>query len=386
MSRGTRCTVEDRETKTPGGTGTIRVGLFTDASYTGGAERYLHLLAGGLGSHGFVPVLITGGGVAALQESARRNGHEVVEIPFGGARNPKGLLSLARALGKLDISIFHINLAGPFDAGYGIAAPLARLAGIRRVVTTEHLPMVPTFAKARLIRNFTNRFVDLTITVSRDNVGHLVRNHGVKAERIRVVYNGIPDTGGAPAVDMRDELSLAGDAYLLAVAGALEKRKGHLMLFDAMRSLPDRIHLFVAGEGRDEAEYRRMVSEYNLERRVHFLGHRGDIPGILRGIDQIIVPSTLEATPYVILEAMAAGVPVVASDIYGIPELVSADESGLLVRPGDESALRESIVRIMEHPELARRMGRAGRERYERHFTIERSVRETVDIYRELLR
>lgn len=365
----------------------IRVALFTDAPYVGGAERYLHLLARGIEHHGFDPVLIAAGsgGLDRLKGEMRRDGFDVFETPLDLVRNPTSVYSVMRLFRDIEPSILHINLPGPFNAAYSLVAPIARFAGIRHIVTTEHLPMVPSFAKSRLLKGFSRRFVGMTITVSRDNVDHLVRLHGVPADRIRVVYNGIPDSRGTPVVDIRGELDLPVETFLVAVIGSLERRKGQVTLFGAMRLISRKVHLLVIGEGPDEGEYRETVSRYGLGERVHFLGHRDDVPGILESVDLLAVSSTLEATPYVILEAMAAGLPVVASAIYGIPELVKAEETGILVEPEDESMMAEALDRIMKRGELAARFGQAARKRYEEFFTIERSVRETALVYRELL-
>ena len=365
----------------------IRVAFFTDASYTGGAERYLHLLACGIERHGFRPLLITAGSgrLDRLRGKMRRDGFDVFETHLDLARNPLSAYSTLRLFRELGPSILHINLPGPFDATYSLVAPLARLAGIKHIVTTEHLPMVPSFAKARVLKGFSRKFVSRTITVSKDNIDHLVRNHGVPADRIRVVYNGIPDSGGIEAVDIRARLAVPHETFLVAVVGSLYKRKGQETAFGAMRYLPDRVHLLVVGEGPGESDYREKVIGSGLGDRVHFLGYRDDVPGILRSIDLLAVPSTMEATPYVILEAMEAGLPVVASGVYGIPELVKEEETGLLVEPENEQMLAEAIGMIVERGELAAQLGRSARERSEELFTLERSARETALVYRELL-
>ncbi len=365
----------------------ISVALFTDAPYEGGAERYLQLLARGIEHHGFNPVLITagGGGLERLRGEMRREGFDVFDAPFDPIRNPATAYSMMRLFGAIEPSILHINLPGPFNAAYSLLAPIARLAGVGHIVTTEHLPMVPSFAKSRLLKGFSTKFVDAAITVSRDNVDHLMRQHGIPADKIRVVYNGIPDPRGTMKVDVRGEHDIPVDSILVAVIGSLERRKGQATLFGAMRRMPREVHLLVIGEGPEEDDYRETVTRYGLERSVHFLGHRDDVPGILEGIDLLAVPSTLEATPYVILEAMAAGLPVVASAIYGIPELVKEGETGLLVEPENEAMMAEALGRIIARGELAARFGRAARERYEELFTLERSARETAVVYRDLL-
>ncbi|HER43934.1 MAG TPA: glycosyltransferase family 1 protein, partial [Candidatus Eisenbacteria bacterium] len=355
--------------------------------YTGGAERYLHLLARGIAGHGFRPVLVTAGsgGLDGLKEEVRRDGFDVFEATRRSLCDPAGLYSTARLLGRLRPAILHVNLPGPFDAGYSLVAPVASLAGVKRIVATEHLPMAPSFAKARILKGFSGRFIERTITVSRDNIDHLVGIHRVPPEKIRVVYNGIPDTGAGGVTDLRRELSFSAEAFLVAVVGSLERRKGQGTLIRAMSRLPERVHLLVVGEGPAEKEYRDTAAGEGLGKRVRFLGYRDDVPGILAAVDVLAVPSTLEAAPYVILEAMAASRPVVASGIYGIPELVEEGKTGLLVEPGNERMLAEAIRTLVERNGLAERFGRAGRARYEAFFTLERSIGETVEIYRELL-
>lgn len=361
--------------------------LFSDAPYVGGAERYLFLLAAGMESRGFRPVLVMneGGKLEPLKAAMAERGFDVFEMPLDLPRTLRGVQDAIRLLKRLDCSIFHINLPGPFDAQYSLVAPIARLAGIRNVVSTEHLPMVPSFAKGRIIKSFSTRFIHRVITVSRDNVQYLTENHRVPSGKIRVVYNGVPDSGRDNPVHMRAELSLGEESVLVAVIGALEQRKGHMTLFRAMSRLPALVHLLVIGEGPMEQELRQAASELAIGERVHFLGFRSNVTALLKGIDLLSVPSFIEATPYVILEAMAAGIPVVASSVHGIPEQVEDGETGLLVRPGQEEELAAAILRFASERRLTRRMGAKARERYESLFTLERFTQGTVNVYQELL-
>jgi glycosyltransferase involved in cell wall biosynthesis len=114
------------------------------------------------------------------------------------------------------------------------------------------------------------------------------------------------------------------------------------------------------------------------------MGRVDDMAGLMARSDVILVPSFLEATPYVILEAMAAGKPVIASAIYGIPELIQDGVTGILTPPGDPEALTEALLRISGEPGIMKKMGLAGRKRYEDRFTLKRSVAETVSVYEEL--
>jgi glycosyltransferase involved in cell wall biosynthesis len=363
------------------------VAYFSDAPYTGGAERYLWLLASNLDPARFRVVLIVNRNPALDPLKSWMAGagipvHEVsLRLPFS-LRGVPGFVMTLRRLGP---AILHMNLPGPFDAQFSLAAPLARLAGVRRIVTTEHLAMVPTFAKARLLKSFGTLWVDRVITVSEDNRTHLAGIHHVPGAKIRVVYNGIPDPGGVLAAGIREELALDHGSRILIVVAALCERKGHPVLFEAMRRLPAHVHLVVVGEGEAGGEYRRMAADPGLGGRVHFLGQRDDVPALLAGADILVVPSLIEATPYVIIEAMAAGLPVVASRIYGIPELVSDGVNGALVSPGDPDELAGALSILLDDAGAHARMGEAGRRRYEKDFGIGESVARTVAVYEELI-
>jgi len=119
---------------------------------------------------------------------------------------------------------------------------------------------------------------------------------------------------------------------------------------------------------------------------VHFLGYRADVGALLSECDALVLPSTLEATPYVIIEAMASGLPVVASNVYGIPEIVRDGETGILVDSGARDDIVRAIVSLARDRDRGARMGRAARKRYEEMFRIDRCVEETQAVYRDLLR
>lgn len=361
--------------------GRRRVAFVSCASYTGGAERYIELLATGLDRQKYEPFLVTAGtpGLEPLL-SALADEDILCETtegkPFSSAGGAGRFVKLVK---RLRPDIVHINMPGPFDCHYGLTASLARLAGTARIVMTDHLPMIGSFAKARLLRSIHMPHVSRFITVSEDNRSHLVNEHRVPVSKIRVVYNGVrdPGTAGPAAMD-------PGAPVEMLVAGALEERKGHMVLLAAMEQLPGKFRLSIAGEGPHHEEIEEEIASRSLDGRISLLGRVDDMPGLLARSDILVVPSFLEATPYVILEAMAAGRPVVASAIFGIPEQVENGVTGILVPPGEEASLATALLRISDEPGLAGKMGEAGRKRYEDRFTLNKSVEETVSVYEEL--
>jgi glycosyltransferase involved in cell wall biosynthesis len=158
-------------------------------------------------------------------------------------------------------------------------------------------------------------------------------------------------------------------------------------LVRALSSLPARAwRLVVVGSGPDEAAARATAARYGISERVSFLGRRSsnDVERIIGASDLLVLPSSVEGLPYVILEAMACGKPVVASDVYGIPEAVIDGETGLLVPPGDDAALARALDTLIANGELRRRMGQSGRARFEARFTLERQLSAMSSLYTEL--
>ncbi|MBN2071289.1 MAG: glycosyltransferase family 4 protein [Candidatus Krumholzibacteriota bacterium] len=362
----------------------IKVAFFCDAPYTGGAEKYIFLLASHLDPARFESHVIINNdeGLKRLRSWLEDSGIKVSSLGYTPPFSPGNARKLYRILRKYPADIFHINLPGSYDAGYGLAAPVARLAGVGKVVSTEHLPMFPAFTKGMLLKSITSRSIDRVITVSEDNRRHLERNHHIPSDKIEVIYNGIDRA----VPDGETIKAIQDDIFEVTIIGALHKRKGHLVLFEAIAKLPRGVRLTVAGEGEMEKEYREYVESAGIGDRVEFIGHSDDIMGLLSRTDLLAVPSTLEATPYVIIEAMSLGVPVVASDIFGIPELVSDGETGLLVDEGDSGRLAESVERLMSDRELLERMSKRSLEVFKERFTIERSVSLTSRLYEALVR
>ncbi len=365
----------------------ISITFFSDASYTGGAEKYLYLLASNLDRDLFNPVVMINrsNGLERLSSWLRDAGVEVQRLGYQAPFSIGSARLLMKALRDRDTGIFHINLPGPYDAGYSLAATVAKLSGIKHVVSTEHLPMVPSFPKGRILKGFNTRSIDRVITVSNDNRAHLTDIHHVPENRIRVIYNGIKGIH-----TLKPDVNPGGreggkEKFVIVILGALHTRKGHMTMFDALKRLPQNTFLTVVGEGEMENEYRRFVKDSGLDDRVSFLGYREDVSEILAGADLLAVPSTLEATPYVIIEALAAGVPVVASRIYGIPELVMDGSTGLLVEPGNSVELSRAVALLVSDRRVGRRMSEESLRLFRDRFTIERSVSATVGVYEELI-
>jgi len=203
--------------------------------------------------------------------------------------------------------------------------------------------------------------------------------------RVTTIPGGVdPDrfSPGGPAADVRGELGFPPDAFLVGILGRLGRVKGHADFLAAARQAADRVDatrfvILAKQEGPAlEALRRQVTADPVLRGRVGFLGHRQDLASVLRGFDLAVVASTgSEANCRVGLEWMASGVPLVATRVGVLPDLVVEGETGTLVPPGDASALAEQIVYWAARPERARDGGRAARRRVMERFTIDRCTR-----------
>lgn len=233
---------------------------------------------------------------------------------------------------------------------------------------------------------------DLIIAIS-DHIARFTVSRGVRhPERVRRVYHGLE-----PPVTLaleregqriRQELGLAAEDFVVGNVGRLALQKGQRHLIAAMPALLERVpraHAVIAGYGDLEDYLRGLASEVGVAERVRVLGPRKDVPALMHAIDVFAMPSIWEGFGLVLLEAMAAGRPIVASRVATIPEVVLDGETGLLVPPGDPLALAEAVARLANDPELASQFGEAGRERLRRHFSIDKMVGDTELLYRELL-
>jgi len=374
----------------------IRVCYFVDAMFLGGAERTVELLATGLDRREFEPSLLVraaaDAGLAAWSERMGEQGIDVrrasMRLPF----RPADAWGIYRALASLSPHVVHVNVPGPYDGQMGLAAVLARLAGARGVLVTEHLPMVEPLWKRALVKRWAYRWVDTVTTVCTANVAELVGRHGVGADKVRVVMNGLPASYGSEAADRaaaRARFGIAPDRVAVVFVGNLLAHKGLDRVIAALAAESERPwQLVVAGTGPALAGCKSALAERGLSERAQFLGRLqpDEVEALLGAADVLTLPSTIEGLPYVILEAMASAVPVVAGRVAGMPEQVIDGETGFLVDPLDTTALARALAALVDDAALRERMGEAGRRRFRAHFTLDRHVAEMSALYRGLAR
>ena len=372
----------------------IRICYVVDAPFLGGAELYISRLISALDRGAFATSVLMRRDVrdARLVEWAdalRGRGTGVVSVPMRLPWVPADAWRIYRALDALAPHIVHVNVPGPYDGQFGLVLPIARATGARTVVT-EHLPMVPPLWKRALVKRIGYRALDVAVTMTRANAGYLVEKQGVPSRKVRVVANGIPRAFGAVenAAQRRWELGLKDSQVLIAYVGNILPHKGLRRLIEAMSRAGSRasLHLVVAGTGSDEAACRQLAADRGLGAQVTFLGWRSssETEAILAASDVLALPSQWEGLPYVLLEAMACARPVIAGRVFGIPEVVDDDVTGVLVDPLRIDEIAHALDRLGDAT-LREKMGAAARTRFERLFTLEIQAARMQALYRSLV-
>jgi len=311
---------------------------------------------------------------------ARSPGHLIGFLPAV----LKDILAVRRAILSAGIDLLH-----PHDNLSKILGGVAAAtAGIPAVAHCHDL--LGTGFIDRMLLLAQRILMDRVIAVS-GSVRERFIQGGANPGQIRLIENGIDAARFHPGESTlsRAELSIPESHRVIGVIGMYDPVKGHVYLLEAIKRLRDRgvtdLSCLFAGEGRLEADLKDYAKAAGIEQNVRFLGYRRDIPDLLGLTDLVIMPSLRESFGIVALEAMAMKVPVVASRIGGLEEVVEHEKTGLLVPPGDAAALAEAILRLAENPEMRRDMGEAGRRRVEHYFGLDSTVRRVEELYVELL-
>ncbi len=360
---------------------------FTDGSAFGGTERaLLHILAR-LDRRHWRSVLFhhPEPGLAPLLEETQHLQVELRVVPrMERIWDIGSLPKFVRALRAERPSILHAHLTWPLSCKYGLLA--AVMARVPAVVATAHsrfdlgkkllLRMQP-----RLIAAGVNRY----LAVSRAVADQLCNDFGIPASKVQIVHNGIPFASFNVSANTTLRAGLTrGTAHpVVLMVGRLDKQKGHRYLIEAAQQVPEAMFV-LAGDGPDQAALEARARALGVESRILFLGYREDIPDLLASCDLFVLPSLSEGLPLSILEAMAAGKPVIASAIGGNDEVITHGENGFLVPQADPAALTDAIRTVLSDSALARRLAEAGKALVHREFTVETMVERVTRVYDEL--
>ncbi|MFZ1936276.1 MAG: glycosyltransferase [Thermoguttaceae bacterium] len=350
-----------------------------------GAEKQLCLLAAGLPRDEFdvhVCALTRGG---PLEGDLHAAGIPLTIIGKRWKLDPRAFLRLKRHIASLRPDLIHTWM---FAANtYGFAA--ARAYGVKNVLVGQRcVDPWKSGLQLAIDRQLARRCRG--VVVNSEGVRDFYVQHGAPADRVRVIPNGvaIPPPPGTTRRQLLAELELPDNARLIGLVGRLwpQKRvKDAIWAADLLKVVRDDAHLLVIGDGPQRDRLLRFRDQVRIRDKVHFLGQRGDVPRLLPHFDLLWSTSGYEGQSNAILEAMAAGVLVVATDIPGTRELVVPGETGYLIPVGDRAAFCKFSERLLSDAALAGRFSAAARSRVAREFSVEKMIERHVAFYREVL-
>ena len=337
----------------------------------GGSERHLLTLLPALAERGIEPLFV------GLDDPAwdPADFYGALQVPSVRIRAPHDLdpLLLARLLRSLRADLVHTHLVHA-DVYGGVAA---KLRG-ERLVSTKHnddrFRLGPFRHVERGLARLADRIVAITDSLRRFTVDQV----GVPAAKVETIHYGL-DAPPEPWGENPPDAVPAGARVLLAVS-RLTEQKGIDVAVRALPSLPDDTVLVVLGEGPERPALESLARELGVDGRVFLPGRVPDVAAWLRRATLLVHPARWEGFGLGVLEAMLAGLPVVASDVSSLPELVVDGETGMLVRPDDPSALALGVARALDEPSF----GAAGRVRAHAEFSVARMADATAALYRNL--
>ncbi len=368
--------------------------ILGDSQWGGGSAGTLAMAQTGLRAGWAVDLLTTD---TATIEAARKRGLGVVDLDvirrsIHPWRDLKGLWRLSIFLKNAGYDLVHTHTSKAGFVGR-IAATLARVPVIVHTMhgfaIHEASPAVERHAYAWL-ETFAARCCHRIVTVSHFHRRWALELGIASDHKVVAIPNGVPERPPASGrEEVRKSLGLSGHHFAVLSTSRIAAGKGLEDLIRAVTLLDDestdRARIFFAGEGPLQAELEKLVRRLRVERVVRFLGFRSDIPDLLGAADIVALPSLREGLSMALLEAMAAGKPVIATAIGGIREATKDGECAILVPVQDAAAIAAAITELVVHPDRAARLGQRGREIYGQEYTVERMTSQYLRVYQELI-
>lgn len=340
----------------------------------------------GMRSRGHRPVVVSQGD-SVIFRKARESGLDAMPVSFGRKDYPASLVKLIRAIRSLRPEV--VNTHSSRDSWLAsVAAMLVRPRPI--IIRTRHIatPVSTGFASSFIYRRAPDRIVTTAEAIRE----RLIDVNGVEPGSAVSIPTGIDMSAFDPELrypDLRSELGLPAGAPLVGVVSVLRSWKGHDCFIDAAGLLkathPEALFI-IAGSGPREEAVRKKIASSGLQKSVLMLGHRADVPSVLKSLDAFVQPSSAnEGMPQSVMQAMAMKVPVVASDLPSLREMVEDGKTGLVFKVDDAGGLAGKIAMLIEDRLLARRLSVNARRLAVERFSMDRMLDRTEDLYRGLI-
>jgi len=369
----------------------LRIMEMIDKPSLGGGQTALLLIAENLDRSRF-EVIISSGGDGPLAEEARKKGILYVPVSLGKQLCLSPLVEIAGVLKEKKIDILHTH--GGIAGLYG--RPAARRARTPAIVHTLHGIHYIHYRNPFLRRLYVllerkySRSTDRLILVCQSDLRQARRHRLAPEEKMTVILNGTdfrPELEANDIARRRIELGWLPDWPVIGTVARLHRQKGVVNLLRAapkiLNAFPE-VRVAVVGEGPQSGSLRREAQRLGLDGHLLFLGERKDAASFMALFDMFVLPSLWEGLPFVLVEAAAWGKPIVATAVDGVTEILEDGKTGLLVPPGDPTALADAVSRLLRDKEEARRLGETARTLVPPRFPLRRMIDQTQNLYLEL--
>lgn len=290
---------------------------------------------------------------------------------------------VAKILRQESIDIIHTHNTQPFIDG----TIAALIAGVKTIVHTDHARFFPDKKRYMFAEWVMSKFAYKVVGVSEHTSSSLIRYEHISPRKILTITNGITRGIYSQEVDTNEikrELGIEKCRFVIGLGVRLEEQKGISNLIKAMPSIlevcPDLV-LLVAGRGSLESALKELATDLGVAKSVYFIGPRKDIPVFLKTLDLYVLPSHFEGLPMVLLEAMAAGCPIVATDVGGNSTAIRNGENGILVEPNNPKMLAEAILKVLGDYSLRQSFIHNGHKRFDELFSVEKMAHKYQELY-----
>ena len=370
----------------------IKVIFVITGSGVGGAEKMLYHTIKGLKPERYTAKLCSLKKKGVFASRLEADGLEVYSLNMSDEATLAGWFDSLRALVQLAIYFLRERPAVVHSFLFR-ANIIARIAGYLTGVPVI-ISSVRVMGGEKQYHHFIDRvtafMADHFVAVSNGVKEHILHTSHVAEDKVSTIYNGVvvECSSTFDKTAFMSSVGLKNDERILLTAGRLHRQKGYDHLIRAMpmvQSAFPGVKLLILGEGEEENNLKKLADSLELTEKVIFTGLRSDVDSLLHCIEIFVLPSRWEGLPNVLLEAMAAGKPVVATAVGGIPELVVQGVTGVLVPPQDTLALADAIKGLLSDEKRALAMGSAGRQRVQQCFSMDAMISKTEALYQELL-
>ena len=357
--------------------GPIRVLFVVPALPVGGAERHVTTMLPRMNPARFTPSVICIGEEGELFSTLRAAGIEAAALRLHKRQAVRALIELVMMMRRTRPDVVVVQ-------GYNaetLGRIAARIAGVKHAINWVHNAsgLVQRGTVRRTVDRALTRWTSAYFGVAEAQRPYLVDELGHPDDKIRVIYNGVDLAQFRTSTDrgVLAEFGFAENDPVVGIVAVLRPEKDHVSLLRAARTVVDeltRVRFLIIGDGPTRPQLEALCTELQITPNVHFAGSRDDVARLLPAIDVFVLTSTSECFPISVLEAMACARPAVCSAVGGIPEVIKDGETGYLVPPKDPPQLAARLVRLLQDPLTARRMGRAARARVEAEFDLDCSI------------